>query len=187
MSCTKYPDRTLAYQTTRYTGGLRQVIVEDRHFELGANETTTGSRTTYDAVGRVIRTERLNGLKINAVISGGDICDTTLGSAADTLSATSTAYYEDGRVWKVTQENDPDPDNSADDAVTTYEYSEDLLTKITRPPNVLDGTDTIRSDIIETFDLNGNRLTTQTKSFKIGSPEVALTFSCSQSVTHSTE
>jgi RHS repeat-associated protein len=162
LSCTLFPDGTVAYQASGYDTGLRYIVVEDRHMPFTPGQTGTGTRTTYDALGRLSRSERLNNLAITFTLQG-EMCDTTFASAS-TLTRTRTDYYDDGRVWKVTQENDLT--TSTDDAVTTYEYSSDLLTKTTRSPDVVDGTDTLHNQVIEAFDLNGNLLTAQSKSFK---------------------
>ena len=114
LSCTCYADGKLAFTVTHYVNGQRKVVTEDPHNSpLGQGEAVSGTRVVYDAAGRPIRTERLTGITIidstqgavaNTATSPDTVCDTSYNSEAPAtvLSATSTEYYADGRVWKTT-------------------------------------------------------------------------------------
>ena len=178
LSETLYADETVVRQATAYANGgalglLRCQVVEDRH-SLNQTGSITGTRTIYNAVGRVIRSERVKNLAVT-LARNGDICDTSYtynpAQTSDILARTLTEYLADGRIAKTAQDLDLDGAISSGDPVTAYEYSADGLTKTTIPPDVQDGTDNIHTLVEETSDLNGNVLTTQTKSYRGGNLE----------------
>lgn len=173
-SGTKYPDGTVSYRATYYENGgaiglLKCQVTEDRHFAFASGEKATGTRTVYDSVGRVIRSERVRNLIIN-VSSNGDVDDTTYVSC-DPLTRTITEYLADGRVLDTFQDINLDGAYSTGDSMTRYEYSADGLIKTTYPPDVQDGSDLIHTEIVETHDVAGNLLTSQTVSYKNGIEE----------------
>jgi len=171
LSGTGYPDGTVSYQATYYQDGragiglLRFTVVEDRHVVAGTGP-VTGTRTVYNSVDRVIRSERVKNLVIGLSVNG-EVNDTVYDTTQPciVLSRTLTEYLADGRVSKTAQDIDLDGTISAGDPVTSYEYSSDGLTHTTHVSTVNDGTATLKTDAIQEFDLNGNSLNSQTRSY----------------------
>jgi len=95
---TRYPDGTIT--RTVYDANARPVVTVDR-FPGGTGavpSAVNGTRTVYDAVGRVIRTERLSDVVINIVSAELGTRSSEFGSAGGVLSATATTYDAAGRV-----------------------------------------------------------------------------------------
>ncbi|MBN9693310.1 MAG: hypothetical protein J0M24_23960 [Verrucomicrobia bacterium] len=177
-SCIRNPDDTYQFTLTYYTGtpAQRVVVRTDRALVsssvAGAWSGLTATRTYYDALGRAVKTERVKDLALvestggsikdlPGVLNLNLICDVSLSPspAPTVLETTQTEYYDDGRVWRTID---------AGVQVTTYTYSSDGLTRTTKPPSYSDG-GTVTTDIIETSDLNGNLIYSQTKSYLNGS------------------
>ena len=70
---TVYPDSTVS--RTVYDENGRAVVTRDR--QLAANS-ANGTRMIYDAIGRVVRTERLSNVVINVTVDGSGQPTTSL-------------------------------------------------------------------------------------------------------------
>src|SRR5262249_43047777 len=64
----------------------------------GLNAPPNGTHTVYDDAGRVLRSERVSGLRINVQPAGTDVWQATLTSVGAVYATTQTAYDEFGRV-----------------------------------------------------------------------------------------
>lgn len=174
QTCVRYADGNVALTATFYDTAARErhVIVSDRHARTAASQATAATRTIYDRAGRPRRVEKLIAtlsireeirLKINAGTDPELVCDTTKELTPETvLSFTTTQYYEDGRVAET---------RDANDRKTTYEYSANGFKRVVRPPNYIVGSDTFTTEVIETNDLSGNVIFSQTLTSKNAVPE----------------
>ncbi len=104
---TQYPDGTSSQ--TVYDVEGRAFITADRHV---AGEAANGTRTIYDIIGRVVRTERLSNVVITVNVNGNSV-SSSLSSVPSVVSFASSTYDKAGRVLSSTD---------AAGAVTRYEY-----------------------------------------------------------------
>ena len=109
---TQFPDGTLT--RTAYDANGRALVTTDRYLPDGPAP-VNGSRTLYDAAGRVVRSERLGDVVIDIVDDGNDGSTSKFITADRVISATESVYDAAGRVIESI---------NADDEVTRFEYDD---------------------------------------------------------------
>ena len=89
---TIFPDGTVSRSV--YDANDREIVTQDRHIP---GETATGTRNIYNAVGQIVRVERLNNLVIS-LTDGGNACKNSSFVSADVIYSTSETFDAAGRL-----------------------------------------------------------------------------------------
>ena len=124
-----YDPRGNLIQATHPNGTFTRTVYDDNGRVILATDRNqiTGTRTEYDAIGRVTNTVRLTGVSIDIVpdIDNPGQMRSVIGSAGTALSANATEYLANG--WVKARIN-------ADGKKTTYEYWADGQVKSVTDP-----------------------------------------------------
>ncbi len=103
-----FPDGTVVRAV--YDAAGRETYATDRH---DPDQSATSTHTIYDKAGRVVGTERLEGVLIEIIREGDSVAYSSFVSAERVLSSTSQEYDAAGRVTERTDENE---------RITRFEY-----------------------------------------------------------------